>query len=212
MPGFAIPLNGTGCKAVPPDPLAPNARMETSRVYRYQFNIFQPLDKIKVICHKSDRPIPEIDRITMHHGQDEIYWPGKNRWRPIEITFYEGHLAPNTDSTCKAIYDWWSKNVVNIAFSQIVTKFKQNCSLQMLDGNRNPVWTYSMYGCWPSLITPSSLNYSESEIAEVTVRVEMDKCVEDVQGGFAQQQTPDGGIQSESPLINGKPNPSAGVI
>lgn len=179
MPGFkiAFPKN-TGCPDPGELPEAPSATIETSRVYRFAFSVLSPLKSILLICHKSDRPSPEVDQMVWHHGQDEINWPGKNRWSPIEVTFYQGHLSPNSDSVCAALYKWYGETMINLRESRLNTKFKETCTLDLLDGKRKSVHQYLMYGCWPSKITPDSLNYAETAIAESTVRVVYDKCEE----------------------------------
>lgn len=203
MPGFRIPFpNGLGCPNPGELPEAPSASIETSRVYRFAFSILAPLKPILLICHKSDRPSPEIDQITMHRGQDEMYWPGKNRWNPIEVSFYQGHLTPNTDTVCQLMYDWYGSTVVNLRESRLNERFKETCVLDLLDGRRNAVHTYKMHGCWPSKITPDSLNYSETAISEVTVRIVYDKCEENagvgVAGADGHEQFPQ--QESENPL------------
>lgn len=193
MPGFNIPIIRPDCagfvggiegNAIP-------ATLETSRVHRYALTIFEPLENVLIFSHKCNRPSPEIDRITMHHGQDEIYWPGKNRWNPIEISFYEGHLSPNCDTVADKIFEWWSSNVVDINNSRIVPLFKRDCTLDLLnggiDGGLVAVHRYRMLGCWPSKVTPTSLTYSESDIAEITVKLEMDKCLEEKNPNCGQQ-------------------------
>src|SRR5262245_8947291 len=98
MPGFNIPY--TSC---PPGADATSTiiasgyngqsnTVETARSYRYLLDVLTPLSEqgsggLLLFLKSASRPEPEIDEITIHNGQDEIYRPGKNRWSPVELTF-----------------------------------------------------------------------------------------------------------------------------
>lgn len=155
-----------------------------------------------LFCEKCTRPTPEIDEITIHRGQDEIYRPGKNRWSPIEFTFYEklsgGHsvsgyygVGNQTNEVAELIYKWWGSEesaysnrhtMINLSTSTQHAlgpkSYYKNAQLQMLDGVGKPVWTYFLYDCWPQKISPIDLSYSDSDIATITVTMRFNKAVE----------------------------------
>jgi hypothetical protein len=175
MPGFNITVEGVVCRG----DSTPANTSETSRRHRYILQVLQPLSRdLLIVSHKCGRPTPEIDRIVMHHGQDEIYMPGKNRWLPIEISFYDVHSAGGTDNTAKEIYNWWSASVLDIEESAISQPFKRDGNLYLLDSAGRPVWEYQLLGTWPSKVSPDSLDYSDNSISEITVTLQMDKCRE----------------------------------
>ncbi len=175
MPGFNI----TGSESGPP------SNLETARKHRYRFIAFgDDLNDILLFAEKATRPQPEIDAIVAHHGQDEISFPGKNRWSTVDITFYEvlqggggpfDELSSSYDLVAKRIYDWWAVSVISLASSKLGPKPKRDCELALLDGRGEPVYTYQMYGCWPTKITPSELDYTATGLAEITVTLKMDK-------------------------------------
>jgi hypothetical protein len=49
-----------------------------------------------------------------------------------------------------------------------------------LDGEDNAIYRYTMYGCWPSKVTPDELDYASSKISEITFTLEMDKAKEEL--------------------------------
>lgn len=179
MPGFQIYKSGAGaCTFGAPGGVldGPAGTQETARLHRYRFETFAPLQGILLFARRAGRPSIEIDVVTTHHSQDEIYTPGKNRWRPIEITFYEA--VDGNDRVAQAIYNWHSQVVINLGASLVNANHKRDAQLAMLNGNGFSVWTYAMLGCWVPRVDPSQLDYSDTNIAEITFTLQMDKAVE----------------------------------
>lgn len=185
MPGFAIPGGGGAREG------APSSVRETARKHRWLFEI-EPrqgtsrssLDQLgfTIYAHKATRPSPEIDSVTIHHSQDEIYTPGKNRWAPIEVSFYEV-LGRSGNITADFIYQWWSRDVIQITKSRIAgvgdgIKVKRRCVLTQLNGYGRANHCYILYGAWPEKVTPDDLNYDDSAICELTIRLRYDKAAE----------------------------------
>jgi hypothetical protein len=128
------------------------------------------LRDITVYALKVDRPKAVIDKILVHHGQDVIYIPGKSKWEPVEVTFYE---TENPDAT-KALYSWlWT--VVNFNLSVLKKEFRSEARIDMLDGGGNSTWVATLKNAWPVQISMESLDYSSSEIAKTTMTVSYDK-------------------------------------
>lgn len=176
MPGFNI--CGSGGENSPP------STVETARDHRWEINIlqsayFQFTNEILLFAHYADRPRPEIDDIKIHHGQDEIYLPGKNRWSPVDIKFYE--IITNSENSVTSRINNWLQTVVDFRRSKIATipaNFKGICKAAQLDGDDTPVYEYQLLGCWPKKVTPSAMDYTSSKISEVTVTIVYDKCYE----------------------------------
>lgn len=117
MPGFNIPTPPScSTDALQQDStyLGPVSSVETARRHRYLLEVLEPFGTqdsgLLLFLSTCGRPTPEIDQIVIHNGQDEIYRPGKQRWGPVEFTFYE-KLTPQdppfTDQAAQFIYDWW---------------------------------------------------------------------------------------------------------
>ena len=167
MPGFNIGENNQAQQ--------PGATVETARQHRWKFATLDAVKDILLYAHKAGRPKIEFDRAQLHHGQDVIWFPGKQKWLPIDISFY--HVITNTD-TAFQIYQWWSTKVIDIS-SSAINLTKQTCTLEMLNGVGAAIYRYTMYGCWPSKVTPDELDYTSSKISEVTITLEMDKAKEE---------------------------------
>jgi hypothetical protein len=214
VPGFNIPLNNrcddrdAGAIYDPdadeyrrafnafrggPTP-GPAYTIETARKHRYRLEVLEPFGSyagsgngILLFLEKCTRPTPEIDEITIHNGQDEIYRPGKQRWGPVEFTFYEtlrggdAHgIGEQVDEVAERMYAWWGQSTIALTESRqgSPTDYYKRAQLQMLDGIGSPVWTYYLHDCWPQKITPIELAYSDTEIATITVTLRFNKAEE----------------------------------
>jgi hypothetical protein len=193
MPGFNIPAESCLDEdAFQEDSIysGSNNLSETARNHRYLLEVFEPMEgkgkdsNLLMYLEKCTRPTVEIDEITIHSGQDEIYRPGKNKWTPIEFTFYEklrGN-APGSfkNAAAENLYNWWAKSMIILQDSKQgkPRDYYKNAFLQMLDGVGNPVWTYKIYDCWPQKITPSQISYRESEISTISVILRYNKAEE----------------------------------
>jgi hypothetical protein len=147
-----------------------------ARQHRWKFETLDPLKDILIYAHKSGRPKVEFERGQMHHIQDVICFPGKQKWLPIDISFY--HAIGSADVAFK-IYQWWSTGILNIKASTLVGDPKATCTLELVDGNNTSTYKYTMYGCWPSKVTPDELDYTSSKLGEITFTLEMDKATEE---------------------------------
>lgn len=190
MPGFNISVLGCNDEnAFKEDPAfkGPSNLLETGRDYRFSLDIFEPFggreDGILLYLEKCERPSIEIDEIVIHNGQDEIYRPGKMKWKPISFTFYEvlkGEDSPNDNNTAGKIFELWSEKVLDLFNSRISppNDLASDAQLSMLNGKGDPVWIYDMYRCWPTKVSPSDLDNSSNGISKITVTMRYDKARE----------------------------------
>jgi len=176
MPGFNIQAQGCGGGGGGNSRANPNT--EVARNHRYLLETIGPLTPFACYAKKCSRPSMEVDKIIMHHGQDEISMAGKQRWNPIEITFYE--VVQGISVVAQALHQWAGKQTIDINSSSVGSQsaYKKDCMLAMLDGQGSPIWMYKMLGCWPSKISPCELSYTDTELAEVTVTLEINKAIE----------------------------------
>jgi hypothetical protein len=191
MPGFfAVPIGdrdfsclGEGGFGEPSTYEGPPYTEETARVHRYKLQVMQPIDPyaegLLLYAYKCGRPAPEIDEITIHSGQSEIYRPGKNRWRPLEFTFYEV-LDDECDIAARAMYNWHAQIMFNSPeyHHNPPRLYLKPVRLDMLDGTGQSYWIYEMLDCWPTKVTPSDLSYADTAIADVTVTMRFQHCFE----------------------------------
>jgi hypothetical protein len=165
MPGFNI--------GDTTDAGSPRATVETRRRHRWRFTTLDPiLNEILIYAVRADRPRPVTEKITIHHGQDQIYIPGKNRWEPIDVAFYE---IENPDAADKLLS--WYKKVINLPTAEINNSFKSQGKLEMLNGQGQATWEATLYNCWPVQITWDPLDYQQSDICVITATVSYDKAL-----------------------------------
>lgn len=194
MPGFNIPFSVTCHEENAFQQTAafdgPTYKRETGRSHRYVLEVFEPFGNkstgILLFLNKCTRPSAEIDEITIHNGQDEIYRPGKHRWKTIELTFYEvfedeGEEGTSTlrDQTAQLMFRLWANQTVNINSSNLAPQDSiKDAQLDMLDGVGNAMWTYYIYRAWPTKVSPSTLSYADTNISEITATLRYDKAIE----------------------------------
>lgn len=161
------------------------------------------LNSILILLHKCQRPRFEIVAMPLHNGPQEISIPGKYKWPPIEFSFYEclnqvgSEFKPDTtdpnvvpppaptkrvDLVASKIYNWYRKSLLDVNTGYVVRgNYLRDCELTMLDGGGVVVWKYTLHGCWPSKITPTELDYSLSNIAEITVTLNINRASESLE-------------------------------
>ncbi len=204
MPGFNIPFWASGCTGQSPSSPGPANDVETARAHRFILEVMEPMGGqdstgMLLFLEKCNRPSPEFDKIVIHNGQDEIPRPGKTHWKDVEFTFYEklngdyaggmqagGVFKDDLEDQCaKLIYEWWSKTMIDVETSRHKppSEYLKNCQLQMVDGSGEPIWTYFLYDCWPLKVSPSDLDYGNTEIARISVTLAYARAKEKKKGG-----------------------------
>jgi hypothetical protein len=174
----------------------PPNTLETARTHRYKLIMIKGritgqvrLDLDEFWPKKITRPTVEIDRITLHSGQDEIFRPGKQHYNPVEVVFYEtinDSYDPSSatvavgDSQIGNVFAWWANETIKIQDSRMVAPVFLDTTVDILQmgGQDNLVWRYQLYNVWPMKISPSDLDYSDSAISLTTVTLSYDKYTE----------------------------------
>lgn len=191
MPGFNIPNVDPGCNDANLNNdvgyTGPVSAIEIARNHRWIFEVLEPFgslsDGILLYARKCTRPSPEIEEITIHHSQEQITRPGKHKWNPIEFSFYEKVTGTGSpyDEVALKIYEWWATSMLVLEQSRYNDlSYLKTGALQMVDGSGFAIWQYRLFNCWPSKVTPSELDYSNTDLAEITVTLRYDKAIEGV--------------------------------
>ena len=200
MPGFKIGGRESS---------GPSSRRELARSHRWLVSIPDFSDQgLNFFAHSCDRPVVEFDVHTIHQGQNRIYAPGRHKWNPITIKFYEilsefgntqaqevpteagGIVAASTptptglfDSTANELYKWWSSRMLNVVGNYFVSPniadLKKETVISLLDGAGGPIWKYTLHGSFPSKVAPTGLSYSETGMAEISVTLQYDAAQEE---------------------------------
>ncbi len=209
MPGFKIPISFDPACANDSINIGfrndlssnPLHTIEVARAHRWIFRTLTPLSdsssgdpsnvNILIYAYKCGRPTIEIDEIKVFRGQQEIYRPGKHRWMPIELAFYdvyEGGDSQNPESVLNAgvaskVYRWWSEVTLNTTTNNLnnASDIYKTGALSMQDGYGKSVWHYKLFDVWPIKVSPSDLDYSSTNLAEISVTMRYNKA-EEVEG------------------------------
>jgi phage tail-like protein len=172
MPGFNINGDGKG----------PSSLVEVVRTHRWrlEFLQIQGLRDIQQYALSCQRPSMEIDTIVMHNGQTRINLPGKYKWNPINVKFYE--VLTSGGTTALKIFEYWSESaraVVNFNTNTINPEFRSsNTNISLEDGAGNWQHLYVLQNAWPSKVAPADLTYSSSDIATIQVTLTYDSALE----------------------------------
>jgi phage tail-like protein len=186
MPGFQINVNACAGAAngVADTEGRPSTSTETARKYRFTLESLGDLltgserGQLRHFAYNITTPKPEFDDVVIHSGQGEIHRPGKNRWAPVDISFYAA-LVGQSVTIPKMIYDWWSGGVLNNwALQRRPQDYYKNATIALLDGDGKPVWTYQLLECWPQKVTPSDLDFTNTDIADITLTLAFNRCKE----------------------------------
>ena len=175
MPGFNINATGAG----------PNANVEPAHSHRWLFEFDQvgAMNGVALYAMQTQRPSVEFDVNKMHHGQTQIYMPGKHKWNPINVKFYEIlDSVPGGGSTAFEIFMYWAENantaVVFLEQNKLNKDFRTSCGIYLLDGRGGRVHHYSLSNTWPSKVEPSELVFTNSDISTIQVTLHYDACVD----------------------------------
>ena len=158
--------------------------VEVARLCRWSLSL-EPLsgdtDKISIHAFKCSRPIVEFEEITVHHGQEEIYRPGKQKYSPLEVQYYEvlGDSSPGFNNKVgKKLYNWWSAVVTRSRLSNqnsLSDYYLKQGELLELDGNGDEITNYILANVWPLKITPVELDYTNTDLSSTSVTFRYNK-------------------------------------
>lgn len=123
---------------------------------------------------KSARPSIGFKEMMVHHLIEDVYYPAKAEWRPINITVFDLKKQRNM------IFEWLLK-IYDPQGGQffepnkikdIKKGFIRECSLEMYDGCGNIVERWIYEDAWPQSINFQTLDMNQHGImmAEISLR------------------------------------------
>lgn len=173
MPGFAINSPSGDNNA--------NPSVEPRRRHRWTMNIEAVGNDAWIYLRTARRPNFKFDPVEMHHNQEVAYFAGKQSWDPIEVSWYD---AEDPDVSA-SILDW--VGTVNPSAAggfdgeQTVNPpgdYKgSTVILNMLDGAGTTTETWELLNCWPLEVNWGDLDYTNSEILEISLTMRFDRAV-----------------------------------
>ena len=167
MPGFNIPRPGQSSNSYESN------TQEAGRKHRYNVSIAGVGPMVTFNVKTITQPSIEFDEILVHNGQDQIPLPGKHKYKPIEISFYEA-LSGTGGGFKGTITEQLAKlcpNISAISYLRIPSEYMFNMEIFRLDGIGNSYLTYKLFGCHLALLDPGDLSYADNEISTVTATI-----------------------------------------
>jgi len=179
--------------------------VDLGRVYRWLVRIRNVGSNTEIefalAAKKISRPEFTFEKITIHQGQNEMYLPGKYKWSPIEIEFYEKlelkdvnptgrngafrvDYAPTESKSTAMLRRWWSQTVSDYKLHSINPSFKKIIDIYMTDGNGRPAHVWKLFGAWPMSVSGSSFDNTSTELSTSTVKISYDTAEEHGANGF----------------------------
>jgi hypothetical protein len=188
MPGFNMPVGGKNV-----DTKAFSNKAETSRRHRWKIEIYPYLypdgqqnpfhkqtsgflPKIQFYAKSCTHPDITYDEIVIHNGQDRIYRPGRHVFDPITLVFYDiidfyTDGQPKNSLTQK-LYDFIPNRERNSFIDQYVYF---GMKIKILNGRGDTVILFNIYDCYIENYKPADLDYTDSNISEVTMKVKYNR-------------------------------------
>lgn len=168
MPGFSI--NGPGDVS---------NISEIRRNHRWHFTVlgsaagFQWSREGLLYLKSAARPHPTFETPELHHDQEMARFAGKYSWEPITMTWYDIEQDPDVSAS---VYDWM-QSVITVGSANVNTpaQYKSDAELAMRDGLGAETEKWTLFGSWPSDIDWGELDYTNTDLAEVTATLVFDR-------------------------------------
>jgi len=175
MPGFSIDKASGGKE------LTKNNKAEFRRKHRWRLSSDDKTGLLKrdwLYLSKAQRPSFKFEEAVVHHDQEEAYFAGKNKWDPIELSFYDTVKGDNVKDTSEILYKWILNGVVGLsekAHVNLPSAYKLNVTIECTSNVGEPDETWTLFGAWPISSNWNDLDYSSSEIQQITVSLKFDR-------------------------------------
>lgn len=104
-------------------------------------------------------------------GNQTMYYPDKFDTTPLELVFYEDRLF-----TASSYILQWMKQVgsPNSGLMNYPSEFKKTITVVAQDAAQNAIASFVYYGCWPTDMSPVSLQSATSERTRISVKMSVD--------------------------------------
>lgn len=156
------------------------------RKFRWQFRILSgDLEIIEFVCKSVTLPRISFEEHEAKHQIETIHFAGRPTWEPIELVLIDMVTDTTPSSTLGRIRDWVKvfydsgregnstarENIQSWNYAE----FKKNCELVYLDQRANPTGVWLFEGAYPSSIDLGGLDYSSSEVGEISLTLRYDR-------------------------------------
>jgi len=158
--------------------------LETLEVSSMLANAYEPKRKFRFILEidgidaftveSTARPHLSFDTVEIHYINARRYLAGKMAWATIGLTLND----PIAPSAAQKVMQW-----VNLAYEAITGRagyasfYKKDIVLKMLDPIGDVVERWTLKGTWITDADFTDLNYTTSDVAQVTLTLQYDNAV-----------------------------------
>ena len=177
MPGFNLTAKDEGY----------DNGIETARKHRWKVSItipdepavadFLQLSIISFFAKSCNVPSVSYDELVVHNGQDKIVLPGKWNYKPVDIVFYE--ILKSSKEFPSGEYSLSHQLMLltpnSARFSKINNYYRFNTKIEMLNGRGATTTTYELHECYIEKFEPSDLDYSDTNISELTLTLKYNR-------------------------------------
>lgn len=119
---------------------------------------------------KAARPSMSFKEIEINHLIEDVYYPAKPEWKPVQITLYDLQKREHP------VFKWIKENVYDPQqgkfFAPASKELIKTCTLTLYDGCGQTVETWTYEDAWPQAVNFRTLDMSSSNLVlcELTLR------------------------------------------
>jgi hypothetical protein len=142
-------------------------RVILKRKFRFTLEISTPCGFIpKSFVKSAARPNIEIEETELHFLNAVTWIPGKGKWQPIQVTYYDA-----ADQDLTGLYSWLATvydftKPVELRQSE-KAGWAGTALLTMYDGCGNPLEFWLLQNCFPTSVNFGELAYEDSMYSEI---------------------------------------------
>ena len=152
------------------------------RQFRWMFTVdgvIGDLSSSSMQClppEKSARPNLSFKEMNVQHLIEEVFYPTKPDWKPINVTVFDLQRSQNPIWTwLKNLYNVSSNNATFVEPNAIkgpTSGFIRQCTLQLFNGCGSTVETWIYDDCWPQTVNflPLDMTQNGLVMCEITLR------------------------------------------
>ena len=123
---------------------------------------------------KSARPNLTFKETSVKHLIEDVYYPAKPDWKPLQVTLYD--LKHNNNVVFQWLREFYRPALGELDLpNQVKSQFAGfivECRLVMYDGCGSVVETWIYEDCWPQTVNFQNLDMADSQVctADITLR------------------------------------------
>lgn len=141
------------------------------RRFRWEFEIMGV--DIKMLCKSVQVPTLSFDEHEAKHQVETIYFPGRPKWDTIDLVLIDTDDHSASWEIENWIYQYYESRYGEASWN--FGPFKKTCKLTYLDPKGSVTGTWTIEGAWPVNFSSGEMDYSSSDIVEVSASLRYDR-------------------------------------